>query len=61
MPGFRALALDQRGHGDSNAPHDADYRIASMAHDLAAFADTLRLERFPLVGHSMGGRRAAAT
>jgi pimeloyl-ACP methyl ester carboxylesterase len=61
MPGFRALALDQRGHGDSDAPHDADYRIASMADDLAAFADTLRLERFHLVGHSMGGRRASAT
>jgi esterase len=57
-PGFRVLALDQRGHGDSDAPHDADYRIASMADDLAAFADTLRLERFHLVGHSMGGRVA---
>ncbi len=57
-PAFRVLALDQRGHGDSEAPHDADYRIATMADDLAAFADTLRLERFRLVGHSMGGRVA---
>ncbi len=57
-PGFRVLALDQRGHGDSEAPQDADYRIATMADDLAAFADTLRLERFRLVGHSMGGRIA---
>jgi proline-specific peptidase len=57
-PGFRVLALDQRGHGDSEAPHDADYRIATMADDLAAFADSLRLERFRVVGHSLGGRIA---
>lgn len=56
--GFRVLALDQRGHGDSEAPADADYRIGAMAGDLAAFVDALGLGRFALLGHSMGGRVA---
>jgi pimeloyl-ACP methyl ester carboxylesterase len=52
------LALDQRGHGDSDPAPDDDYRVATMADDLAAFTGSLRLERFSLVGHSMGGRIA---
>jgi len=55
---FRVLALDQRGHGDSDRAPDGDYRIASMARDLAAFADALCPGRFALVGLSMGGRVA---
>jgi pimeloyl-ACP methyl ester carboxylesterase len=58
LPGRRVLALDQRGHGDSDAAPDDDYRVATMADDVAAFAGSLRLERFVLVGHSMGGRIA---
>jgi pimeloyl-ACP methyl ester carboxylesterase len=58
VPGRRVLALDQRGHGDSDAAPDDDYRVATMADDLAAFADGLRLGRFALLGHSMGGRIA---
>lgn len=57
---YRVLALDQRGHGDSDAPEDADYRIATMAEDLEGFAKTLGLGRFDLLGHSMGGRVAIA-
>jgi proline-specific peptidase len=57
-PGRRVLALDQRGHGDSDAPTDDDYRVATMADDVAAFAGSLRLDRFALLGHSMGGRIA---
>ena len=58
VPGRRVLALDQRGHGDSDAAPDDDYRVATMADDLAAFAGSLGLERFALLGHSMGGRIA---
>jgi pimeloyl-ACP methyl ester carboxylesterase len=58
LPGRRVLALDQRGHGDSDPAPDDDYRMVTMADDLAAFAGSLRLERFALVGHSMGGRIA---
>lgn len=58
LPGRRVLALDQRGHGDSDPAPDDDYRVVTMTDDLAAFAGSLRLERFALVGHSMGGRIA---
>ena len=57
---FRVLALDQRGHGDSDWALDGDYRIASMARDLAAFAEALCPAPFGLVGLSMGGRVAMA-
>jgi pimeloyl-ACP methyl ester carboxylesterase len=55
---YRVLALDQRGHGDSDPSPDADYTVATMSADLAAFADALGLARFSLVGLSMGGRVA---
>jgi pimeloyl-ACP methyl ester carboxylesterase len=58
LPGRRVLALDQRGHGDSEPAPDDDYRVGAMADDVAAFAGSLRLDRFVLVGHSMGGRIA---
>jgi len=58
VPGRRVLALDQRGHGDSDPAPDDDYRVATMADDVAAFAGGLQLDRFALLGHSMGGRIA---
>jgi esterase len=57
---LRVIALDQRGHGDSEDPADGDYRIGSMAADLGAFADALGLAKFHVVGLSMGGRVAIA-
>jgi len=51
----RAVAFDFRGHGRSEPPKDGDYRIAAMTGDVAAVVDTLGLDRFVLVGHSMGG------
>lgn len=57
---YRVLALDQRGHGDSDAAPGGDYRVSSMADDLGAFADRLGLDRFLLLGLSMGGRVAIA-
>jgi len=38
---YRVLALDQRGHGDSDPSPDADYTVATLASDVAAFADAL--------------------
>jgi pimeloyl-ACP methyl ester carboxylesterase len=54
----RAVALDFRGHGRSDPPNNGDYTIAGMAADIAATADSLGLDRFVLVGHSMGGGAA---
>jgi len=53
--GRRAVAFDIRGHGRSEPPKEGDYTIAAMAGDVAAVVDTLGLDRFVLVGHSMGG------
>jgi pimeloyl-ACP methyl ester carboxylesterase len=54
----RAVAFDFRGHGRSDAPKNGDYTIAGMAADIAATVDSLGLDRFVLVGHSMGGGAA---
>jgi pimeloyl-ACP methyl ester carboxylesterase len=54
-PTRRAVALDLRGHGGSEPPRNNDYSIAGMAGDIAAVVDTLGLQKFVLVGHSMGG------
>ena len=56
----RAIALDLRGHGQSQPPADLDYSIDGLVADVAAVADALKLERFVLVGHSMGGPTAIA-
>jgi pimeloyl-ACP methyl ester carboxylesterase len=51
----RALAIDLRGHGKSAAPRDDDYSIGAMVKDLEAVVDKLQIQRFVLVGHSLGG------
>ena len=51
--GYRTLALDQRGHGDSEKPAFG-YSIAQYADDVIAFMDKLRIRQAVLVGHSMG-------
>lgn len=55
---YRVLALDQRGHGDSEWARDVAYTNADMALDAASFIVALGLQRVILVGHSMGGRNA---
>jgi esterase len=52
---YHCLALDQRGHGETAWSDDLDYGIEAHADDIAAFADELGLERFVLVGQSLGG------
>lgn len=54
-PRTRALALDLRGHGRSTVPPDGSCAIGDFAADVNAVADELGLERFVLVGHSLGG------
>jgi pimeloyl-ACP methyl ester carboxylesterase len=53
---WRVLALDQRGRGESDHPKDGNYATEAFVDDLAGFCDALDLQRFILVGHSMGGR-----
>ncbi len=51
----RAVAFDLRGHGRSTASEGDQYAIADLASDIAAVADARGLDRFVLVGHSIGG------
>ncbi len=53
--GYRVVALDQRGHGDSEWSRGAHYGIDEMAADAKALIQSLGLERPLVVGHSMGG------
>ncbi|MGW0250509.1 alpha/beta fold hydrolase [Nocardia goodfellowii] len=53
----RLVALDLRGHGDSD--WSGDYRIETMAADVVAAADYLGFDRVGLVGMSLGGVVAA--
>jgi len=53
QPGRRAFAYDMRGRGRTRGP-DNDYSVPSLAEDLRALADVLGLDRFDLVGHSLG-------
>lgn len=55
---YRCLALDQRGHGDSEWSPIEDYDVATQAEDVAAFIGTLDLSGLVLVGMSMGGMNA---
>src|SRR5215831_14530040 len=54
---FRLLALDQRGHGDSEWVRPAAYTPADYARDLVGFLrHVVGADHRPiLVGHSMGG------
>ena len=57
---YRVLAVDQRGHGDSDWAPDGDYSTDAYAADLAALVEALGLRDFHLMGHSMGGRNSLA-
>ncbi|TAL75771.1 MAG: alpha/beta hydrolase [Burkholderiaceae bacterium] len=55
---FDTYVLDVRGRGLSEASNTLDYSLDAQATDVIEFAKVLRLERYALVGHSMGGRIA---
>ncbi|WP_070108505.1 alpha/beta fold hydrolase [Burkholderia plantarii] len=57
--GFDTYLIDVRGRGLSSASDTLDYSLDAQADDVAALAAALELERFALVGHSMGARIAA--
>lgn len=58
--GYRAIALDNRGHGRSSRSYEsADYRPELMAGDAAALLAHLDIERAHVMGYSMGARIAA--
>lgn len=50
---WRCFAFDQRGHGDS--VHTDRYRFELLENDFREFVDSLGLNQFTLIAHSMGG------
>jgi pimeloyl-ACP methyl ester carboxylesterase len=56
--GFRTIAIDLPGFGDSDKPFPAAYDARFFARWVAATLDALGLDRTHLLGHSMGGRVA---
>lgn len=57
---YRLIAIDQRGHGDSDWSDDGDYSRDAFVTDAEGIREALGLNRFILVGHSMGGLNAVA-
>jgi pimeloyl-ACP methyl ester carboxylesterase len=57
---FHIVAPDVRGHGESAWSPDGAYQYRDQVGDLAGLVDQLGLERFTLIGTSMGGIIAMA-
>jgi non-heme chloroperoxidase len=53
-PSIQAIAIDQRGHGDSSKP-GCCYAPRDFAADVVAFMDARGIKTATIVGHSMGG------
>jgi pimeloyl-ACP methyl ester carboxylesterase len=54
------IALDNRGHGDSEKLYDpAQYSIPMMAGDVVALMDHLQIPRADVMGYSLGARMTA--
>ncbi|KEA52988.1 hydrolase [Mangrovibacter sp. MFB070] len=54
---YHSIAYDHRGWGESGKPEDG-YDIAGLAADTESVIKALGLQRYILVGHSMGGKVA---
>jgi esterase len=55
---FHMIALDQRGHGESDWAVPPAYATENFAADLLGVFDTLGWRQVGLIGHSMGGHNA---
>ena len=53
--GYRAIAPDMRGYGQSDVPAGVDaYRVTQLIADLKGLLDALDIERATFVGHDWG-------
>lgn len=58
--GRRVIAMDVRGHGESDKPHEsAAYRMTALSQDARNLLDHLGLAEADVMGYSMGARIAA--
>lgn len=61
LPGYRCLALDLKGHGDSSKPAAGAYRVSDHARVVLGALRYWDLRDVVLIGHSLGGAVALAT
>lgn len=55
--GLRVIAIDQRGHGDSDKPHEpGSYTMDALVADALAVLDTYMLGQVGYLGYSLGAR-----
>lgn len=58
--GYRVIALDNRGHGESDKPHEPEaYRPEMMAADASGLLESLNICSAHVIGYSMGARISA--
>ena len=57
-PYYRTVALDHRGHGDSDWDAERRYEHEFMVRDVETVTEALGIDRLVVVGHSLGGRIA---
>ncbi|HJM76435.1 MAG TPA: alpha/beta hydrolase [Dehalococcoidia bacterium] len=57
---YHVIAIDQRGHGESDHAADKAYGTDDFVGDLEGSIDALGLDRVMLLGHSMGGHNTIA-
>jgi len=54
--GYRAIAPDQRGYGETDAPAAvSDYTVHHLVGDLTGLLDALGIDKAVIVGHDWGG------
>ena len=54
-PDYKVIALDNRGHGKSDKPHDPKLYGPESVNDVVRLLDHLKIEKAHIVGYSMGG------
>lgn len=52
---FQVIAIDNRGHGKSDKPHNPDAYGINMVEDSIRLLDHLKIRKAHVVGYSMGG------
>src|SRR5690606_38196841 len=52
---YQVIALDNRGHGKSDKPHDAKQYGPEMVGDVVRLMDHMKIKKAHVVGYSMGG------
>jgi len=54
--GFRAVAPDQRGYGETDCPQPVEaYQVRELVNDIVGMLDALEIEKCVIVGHDWGG------